>query len=77
MYKHKKIEIMNMAKRPTPSQFIRQVRVETSKIVWPTRKETTVTTIMVLVFTVIVALFLTLVDQFIGFGLQNLLQMAQ
>ena len=66
-----------MAKRPTPSQFIRQVRVETSKIVWPTRKETTVTTIMVLVFTVIVALFLTLVDQFIGFGLQNLLQMAQ
>ncbi|WP_265570164.1 preprotein translocase subunit SecE [Sphingomicrobium nitratireducens] len=41
----------------TPGEFIRQVRSETSKVVWPTRKETVTTAIMVLIMTSILAIF--------------------
>ncbi len=46
-----------------PGQFIREVRQETSKVTWPTRKETTVTTIMVFVFVAIMSVFFLVVDQ--------------
>ena len=41
----------------SPGEFIRQVRVETGKVYWPTRKETVATTIMVIIMTLILALF--------------------
>jgi preprotein translocase subunit SecE len=41
----------------SPGEFIRQVRAETAKVVWPTRKETVATAIMVLIMTTILALF--------------------
>lgn len=41
----------------SPGEFIRQVRVETGKVHWPTRKETVATTIMVMIMTMILALF--------------------
>lgn len=41
----------------SPGEFIRQVRVETSKVHWPTRKETVATTIMVMIMTLVLALF--------------------
>ena len=44
------------------AQFFRQVRQETSKVTWPTRKETLITTAMVFVFVFIMALFFMLVD---------------
>jgi preprotein translocase subunit SecE len=53
--------------RTTPAQFIRQVRQETAKVTWPTRKETTVTTIMVFVMVILASLFLFTVDQIIAF----------
>ena len=56
---------LGMAKT-SPIEFIRQVRQEVSKVTWPTRKETGVTTVMVLIFVVIMALFFLLVDQVIG-----------
>jgi len=46
----------------SPGEFIRQVRVETSKVHWPTRKETVATTIMVMIMTMILALFFFGVD---------------
>ena len=52
--------------KTSPIEFIRQVRQEVSKVTWPTRKETLVTTVMVLIFVVIMALFFLLVDQVIG-----------
>jgi preprotein translocase subunit SecE len=45
-----------------PLQFIQQVRAEVAKIVWPTRRETTITTIMVFVMATIFALFFFSVD---------------
>ena len=49
--------------RVNPGQFIREVRREVSKVTWPTRKETMVTTGMVFLMVFLAALFFFLVDQ--------------
>jgi preprotein translocase subunit SecE len=41
----------------SPGEFIRQVRAETAKVVWPTRKETVATAIMVMIMTGLLAFF--------------------
>jgi preprotein translocase subunit SecE len=46
----------------SPGEFIRQVRVETGKVHWPTRKETIATGIMVMIMTTILAFFFFGVD---------------
>ncbi len=45
--------------------FIRESKVEVRKVVWPTRKETLQTTLIVMVMVVVVAIFLWLVDMFL------------
>ena len=47
----------------SPGEFLRQVRAETGKVVWPTRKETVTTTIMVLIMTTLLGIFFFGVDQ--------------
>ena len=49
--------------KTSPFEFIQQVRREAAKVTWPTRKETTITTIMVFVFVFLIAIFFFLVDQ--------------
>ena len=49
--------------KTNPLQFLRQVNQERLKVTWPTRKETTVTTIMVFIFVAIMAMFFLVVDQ--------------
>jgi preprotein translocase subunit SecE len=46
----------------SPGEFIRQVRAETAKVHWPTRKETVSTAIMVLIMTSLLAVFFFGVD---------------
>jgi preprotein translocase subunit SecE len=46
----------------SPGQFINQVRAESGKIVWPTRKETVATALMVVVMTTILGVFFFGVD---------------
>ncbi|NUR46177.1 MAG: preprotein translocase subunit SecE [Sphingomonas sp.] len=48
--------------KTSPGEFIRQVRVETGKVHWPTRKETVATAIMVMIMTLILAFFFFGVD---------------
>ncbi|GBU17038.1 Protein translocase subunit SecE [Methylobacterium jeotgali] len=50
-------------KRVGPAEFIAQVRDEGRKVTWPTRRETTITTIMVFIMVVAASLFFTVVDQ--------------
>lgn len=57
-----------MASKTNPLTFLQQVRAEVSKVVWPSRKETMITTGMVLVMVFVAALFFLAVDQVIGFG---------
>ena len=58
-----------------PLEFVQQVRQETAKVTWPTRKETTVTTIMVVFLAILAAVFFFLVDQVIGLGVQTILNL--
>ncbi|MDH3242846.1 MAG: preprotein translocase subunit SecE [Alphaproteobacteria bacterium] len=48
--------------KTNPAQFIRQVRQEVAKVTWPSRKETTITTIMVFVMVALASMFLMGVD---------------
>ena len=48
--------------RTSPGEFIRQVRAETSKVYWPSRKETVATAIMVLIMSVLLSVFFFGVD---------------
>ena len=43
--------------KTTPGEFIRQVRAETAKVVWPTRRETMMTAVMVVIMTVVLSIF--------------------
>lgn len=54
-------------KKTSPVEFFRQVRSEMKKIAWPSRQETTVSTISVFIMVVIAAVFLYLADQVIAF----------
>ena len=47
----------------SPFKFLQEVRAEAQKVTWPTRKETTVTTIMVFVMVFIASIFFLLADQ--------------
>lgn len=53
--------------------FVRDARVEVRKVVWPTRTETTQTTIAVLIMVFIVAIMLWLIDMTLGWGVRSLL----
>ena len=54
--------------KTSPAEFVQQVRRETKKVTWPTRKETTVSTIMVFVMATLAALFFFAVDQLLAWG---------
>ncbi|MCP8895521.1 preprotein translocase subunit SecE [Shinella daejeonensis] len=55
-----------MASKTNPIAFLQQVRSETSKVTWPSRRETMISTIMVLVMAFLAALFFFASDQLIG-----------
>ena len=57
----------------SPFKFMQEVRAEAQKVTWPTRKETTVTTIMVFVMVAIASVFFLLADQVMRVGVSFLL----
>lgn len=61
----------------SPGKFVREVRQEANKIVWPTPRETTATTIMVLIMTAILAIFFLGIDSAFGALVNWLLSFAQ
>ena len=56
-----------------PAKFVREVRSEASKVTWPSRKETMITTAMVLLMSVMAAIFFLLVDQILSIGVKYIL----
>lgn len=56
--------------RTNPLQFMQQVRAEVAKIVWPTRREVLLTTMMVFILAALAATFFSLVDLGIRTGLR-------
>ena len=55
------------------AQFFREVRQETSKVTWPTRRETAISTGMVFLMVVLAAIFFFAVDQIIATAIRFLL----
>lgn len=56
-----------------PVKFIQEVRSEVSKVVWPSRREVLMTTVMVFIMAAVTAIFFTLVDLLIRTGLSSVL----
>ena len=52
----------------SPFKFLQEVRQETNKVTWPSRKETGITTAMVFIFAAMSAIFFLLADQVIRFA---------
>ncbi len=50
-------------------EFLKEVRVESTKVSWPTRNELRDSTIVVIVTVVIVSVFIGIVDRLLNFGL--------
>ncbi|OUX17144.1 MAG: preprotein translocase subunit SecE [Rickettsiales bacterium TMED251] len=56
-----------------PLRFLKEVKQEGNKIIWPTKKETLITTAMVFVMVVIFSLFFLLVDNIISWLIKSIL----
>jgi preprotein translocase SecE subunit len=59
----------------SPFKFLQEVRSETAKVTWPTRRETTITTIMVFVMVALASIFFFAADQIIRYLVTFLLGM--
>ena len=62
--------------KASPGEFIRQVRSEASKVVWPSWSDTVRTAIMVMIMTAILALFFFVVDSFFSTVVRWLLSLV-
>ncbi len=62
-----------MAEKINPFAFLQQVRAEATKIVWPSRRETTVSTMMVIAMAFLAAILFLLADQVISLGIKLVL----
>lgn len=63
--------------KTTPTEFIRQVRAETAKVVWPSWKETRLTAIMVVVMTSMLGIFFFTIDAVFDTIVNLLLSLAK
>lgn len=61
----------------TPAKFIREVRQEVGKVSWPSRKETMVSTVMVLLIAFVAALFFLVVDGILSWGITLILGLGK
>ncbi len=60
----------------SPLEYIRQVRMEMQKVTWPSRKETTASTIAVFIMVFLAAVFLYVADQVMAFVVRLILGMG-
>lgn len=58
-----------MVAKTNPITFLRQVRAEVAKVTWPVRRETGISTVMVLVMVALAATFFFLADWIMSFGI--------
>ena len=60
-------KVKKMAGKSSPTEYVRQVKAEMQKVTWPSRKETTTSTVAVFIMVTLVSIFLFLADQFMAF----------
>ena len=59
-----------------PAEYVRQVKAEMKKVTWPSRKETTTSTIAVFIMVTIAAIFLYFADQVLSFAVRMILALG-
>lgn len=65
-----------MASKTNPFTFLQEVRAETSKVTWPSRRETMISTLMVFVMVVFAATFFFAADQLMGWAIGIILNVG-
>jgi preprotein translocase subunit SecE len=65
------------SKTSNPFTFLQQVRQETAKVTWPSRRETMISTIMVLVFAFIACVFFFVADLAMGYAIELILGLGR
>ena len=70
------VEATEPKKKTSPAQFFSQVRAEGRKIVWPSRKETWITSVMVAIMVLLAAAFFWIVNTLISLGITQILKLA-
>jgi preprotein translocase subunit SecE len=65
------------SKTTNPFTFLQQVRSETAKVTWPSRRETLISTVMVVVFAVIAMIFFFAADQLMALGIDLILGLGR
>jgi preprotein translocase subunit SecE len=56
--------------KTNPIRFLQEVRQEISKVTWPTRRETGISTAMVFLMVLLATIFFFLVDQILASGVK-------
>lgn len=56
-----------------PFEFLQEVRAEGAKVTWPNRRETMITTVLVVIMCVLASLFLAVTDQVIHLAINTIL----
>ena len=61
-------------KKTNPAQFVRQVRQELSKVTWPEKKDTFISSVIVIVLIMLFSIFFLLTDQMWSFLIKKIIQ---
>ena len=61
-------------KKTNPAQFVRQVRQELSKVTWPEKKDTFISSVIVIVLIMLFSIFFLLTDQIWSFAIKKIIQ---
>lgn len=66
----------NQMAKTSPIEFVNQVKAEVKKVTWPSRKETTVSTIAVFIMVALASTFLFFADQILAFMVNFILDLG-
>ena len=61
--------------KTNPIEFFKEVRQETAKVTWPSRNETLITSVMVLILSILASIFFLLADQVLSWIVQLILSL--
>ena len=63
-------------KKTNPAQFVRQVRQELSKVTWPDKRDTFISSVIVIVIIILFSIFFLLTDQLWAFLIKHIIQIG-
>ena len=63
-------------KKTTPAQFVRQVRQELQKVTWPEKRDTLISSAVVIFMIILFSLFFLLTDQIWSFSIKKIIQIG-